>query len=199
MSDLPSPKVLQEFARRIESLEAEIAERNSDKSDVYKEAKGGGFNVEILRKVITYRRKREKHGQAALDEGQTVFDLYMEAIEGKPLARARARDTVLSQEPPVDAEGQGGGGEAGRGEGSHPRLPSDRVENKPDGPAVVAAVPHSKDQHPEAGTHQPAPPQPKPGGAEKPGTIHKLPVLGDAGPMPGFLDARKRKAAGATA
>jgi uncharacterized protein (UPF0335 family) len=137
---------LKSFVRRIESLEAEIAERNADKSDVYKEAKGGGFDVAILRKVITYRRKREKHGQAALDEGETIFRLYMEAIEGKPLARARARE----QAETIDAE---------TGE-------------------II------EDQHLEAGTHQPAPPQPKPGGADGPGKFF------DAGPLPEFLDQR---------
>jgi uncharacterized protein (UPF0335 family) len=41
-----------------------------------------------------------------------------------------------------------------------------------------------EDQHLEAGTHQPAPPQPKPGGADGPGKFF------DAGPLPEFLDQR---------
>jgi hypothetical protein len=50
---------------------------------------------------------------------------------------------VSMQEPHVEAEGQGRVREHGRGEGSQPRLPSDPVENKTDGPSVIAAAPHS--------------------------------------------------------
>lgn len=53
------------------------------------------------------------------------------------------RHTVLMQEGGVEGEGQAGAArEHGGGEPSQPLLPSDRVENKPDGPAVIAAAPH---------------------------------------------------------
>lgn len=53
---------------------------------------------------------------------------------------------VLMQEPHVEAEGQGRVmQEHGREEGSQSRLPSDPVENKADGPSVIAAVFSSPD------------------------------------------------------
>lgn len=61
-----------------------------------------------------------------------------------------AFNRVYSQEHPVDGEGQAGGDEAGRGECSQPRLPSDRAENKPGGPAVIAAEPFPSRQREDA-------------------------------------------------
>lgn len=70
---------LRSFVERVERLEAEIAELNSDKSDIFKEAKGNGFDVKALKAVIAYRRKdvTEREQQDAL------FRLYLDTIEGK--------------------------------------------------------------------------------------------------------------------
>lgn len=66
------------FVRRIEALEDEIKVLNEDKSEVYKEAKGNGFDTKVLRKVIAARRQ-DSNERAEQD---ALFQLYMEALEG---------------------------------------------------------------------------------------------------------------------
>ena len=66
------------IVQRIEKMEDEKAAISLDISEIYKEAKGNGFDVKILRKVIA-ERKKPQHER---DQAQTVFDLYMSAVEG---------------------------------------------------------------------------------------------------------------------
>ena len=66
------------IVQRIEKMEDEKAAISLDISEIYKEAKGNGFDVKILRKVIA-ERKKPQHER---DQAKTVFDLYMSAIEG---------------------------------------------------------------------------------------------------------------------
>ena len=68
---------LRSLVDRIEAIEAEIKERNEDKSSVYKEAKGAGYDTKILREVIRMRRMKpdERH------EHETILDLYKHALE----------------------------------------------------------------------------------------------------------------------
>ena len=67
---------LKAFVERIERLEEEIKVINDDKKDVYAEAKGNGFDVKILKRVISERRK-PAHQRA---EEEAVFDLYCHAL-----------------------------------------------------------------------------------------------------------------------
>jgi uncharacterized protein (UPF0335 family) len=69
---------LRAFVERIERLEEEKAALAADIREVYAEAKGNGFDVKILRKVIRL------HGQdrAERDEEQALLDLYLNALEG---------------------------------------------------------------------------------------------------------------------
>jgi uncharacterized protein (UPF0335 family) len=67
---------LKQFVERIEHLEAEIADLNESKSEIYKEAKGRGFDVKILREVVRLRRK----DHAERMEHDTVLDLYLSAL-----------------------------------------------------------------------------------------------------------------------
>lgn len=53
---------LQRLVDKIERLDATIKEHNTEKSEVYKDAKSDGYDVKALRKVIAIRRKgHEKH------------------------------------------------------------------------------------------------------------------------------------------
>jgi len=79
MSAEANPDLLRSYVERIERLEGEIAELNADKSDVYKEAKGNGFDVKIIRKCVAIR----KQDPAALTEEEALVELYMAAIEGR--------------------------------------------------------------------------------------------------------------------
>lgn len=71
---------LKSFFDRIERLDEEIASLNADKSEVYKEAKGVGFDVKVMR-VIVQRRRKEKD---ELDEADTLLDVYERAIGMRP-------------------------------------------------------------------------------------------------------------------
>ena len=88
---------LRSFVERIERLEEEIKALNDDKSDIYKEAKGEGFDVKTLRRVIQARRK----DPADRAESDILFDTYMAALEGGTEdAIARARTTLDPFAPP---------------------------------------------------------------------------------------------------
>lgn len=68
--------MLQSVVERIERLEAEKAGIASDIKDVYAEAKGNGFDVKILRKVIALR----KIDAAERVEQETLIETYMQAL-----------------------------------------------------------------------------------------------------------------------
>lgn len=67
---------LRQIVERIERLEEEAREVNGTKSDVYQEAKGNGFDVKIIKKIVAMRRKPETERV----EEQSLLDLYMHAL-----------------------------------------------------------------------------------------------------------------------
>jgi len=78
MSDIggiPSER-LRSFIERLENIEAEIKSMNADKSDIYAEAKGTGFDVKIMKEVIKLRKLESNDRQ----ERDTLLDLYMAAL-----------------------------------------------------------------------------------------------------------------------
>jgi len=95
-SDSVAQDQLISFVRRIEALEDEAKAINDDKSDVYKEARGNGFDVKVLRKIIADRRK----DGAERAEFQSLYDLYWDAIHGV----VRAHVENVEEFPPHDAE-----------------------------------------------------------------------------------------------
>ena len=80
---------LRSFVERIERLEEEIKALNADKADVYREAKGAGFCVKTLKKVIQRRRLTAME----LDEADTMLELYERAINEEP-SHAHAREAA---------------------------------------------------------------------------------------------------------
>lgn len=66
--------------RRIEAIDEEIAERNAEKSDIYKDLKSKGIHVAAVKSLVQERRQREKN-KAAFDERQMMLDLYRHAVE----------------------------------------------------------------------------------------------------------------------
>lgn len=86
MSDSVAQAELKSFVRRIESVEDEINALNSDKSEIYKEAKSGGFDTKILRKVVAKRRI----GAVERDEQDAIFDLYWDALHDASTSVVRA-------------------------------------------------------------------------------------------------------------
>lgn len=67
---------LKSIVERIERLEEEKKTIADDVKEVYAEAKGNGYDVKVLRKVIA-RRKRDSNEVA---EEEAIFDLYIQAI-----------------------------------------------------------------------------------------------------------------------
>ena len=67
---------LRAFLERVERLEEEKRAIADDIKEVYAEAKGNGFDVKILRKVISLRKKEP----AERMEEQSMLDLYLEAL-----------------------------------------------------------------------------------------------------------------------
>ncbi len=69
---------LKTIIERIERLEEDKAAVAADIKEVFAEAKGEGFDVKILRKVVRLR----KQDQAKRQEEEALLDLYLSAIGG---------------------------------------------------------------------------------------------------------------------
>lgn len=67
---------LKSVIERIERLEAEKSEIAEQIKEVFAEAKGNGFDVKILRKVVRIRRQ----DRAKRMEEDSILDLYLSAI-----------------------------------------------------------------------------------------------------------------------
>ena len=69
---------LKTIIERIERLEEDKAAVANDIKEVFAEAKGEGFDVKILRKVVRLR----KQDKAKRREEEALLDLYLSAIGG---------------------------------------------------------------------------------------------------------------------
>ena len=69
-------EALQQYVDRIERLEEEKKALSADIKQVYDEAKSTGFDVKIIRKIISLR----KRDRAELDEEETLLEVYMRAL-----------------------------------------------------------------------------------------------------------------------
>ena len=69
---------LKTIVERIERLEEDKAAVSADLKEVYLEAKGNGFDVKILRKIVRLR----KQDKAKRQEEDALLDLYLSAIGG---------------------------------------------------------------------------------------------------------------------
>ncbi len=76
MSDAIQGDQLKSLVQRIERLEEEKRTIAADIKEVYGEAKGTGYDVKILRKVIAIRRRDMNERQ----EEETLMDLYLQAV-----------------------------------------------------------------------------------------------------------------------
>lgn len=67
---------LKAFVERIERLEEEKKAIGDDIKEVYAEAKGTGYDVKILRKIVALR----KVGTELRREEEEILDLYLSAL-----------------------------------------------------------------------------------------------------------------------
>lgn len=77
---------LQNIVERIERLEEERKNLQSDIKDIYTEAKSAGFDTKVLRMLIASRKK----DQAEWEEQQALLETYMRAL-------GQLADTPLGQ------------------------------------------------------------------------------------------------------
>jgi uncharacterized protein (UPF0335 family) len=67
---------LRSFVQRIERLEEDKANIAHDIREVYSEAKGEGFDVKVLRKIISLRKKDPQQRR----EEDELLELYLSAL-----------------------------------------------------------------------------------------------------------------------
>lgn len=67
---------LRSIIERIENLEAEKKEIADQIKEVFGEAKGNGFDVKTLRKIVALRKKKPEERS----EEEAMLDLYMSAL-----------------------------------------------------------------------------------------------------------------------
>jgi uncharacterized protein (UPF0335 family) len=67
---------LKSIVERIERIEEEITESRSDVSDIYKEAKGNGYDVPALKAIVRARREDAEKRQAR----EAQIDIYRSAL-----------------------------------------------------------------------------------------------------------------------
>ena len=67
---------LKSIVERVERLEQEKAEVAEQIKEVFAEAKGNGFDVKVLRKIVRIR----KQDRAKRMEEEAILDLYLSAL-----------------------------------------------------------------------------------------------------------------------
>jgi len=67
---------LRTYVERIERLEEEKKALGQDIGEVYSEAKGNGYDVKVMRRLISDRRKQPQE----LQEMESLLDLYKQAL-----------------------------------------------------------------------------------------------------------------------
>jgi len=78
MSDIGgnSREQLKSIIERVESVNSDIKERQTDRSEIFQEAKSAGFDTKALRQII--RIRAEDPNKRA--EREAVLDTYMSAL-----------------------------------------------------------------------------------------------------------------------
>ena len=81
---------LRSFIERIERLEEEKTALMADIKEVYAEAKGTGFDVKTIRKVVSLRKMDESDRQ----EAEFLLDTYLSALGmiDRPMTTAEAAE-----------------------------------------------------------------------------------------------------------
>lgn len=84
---------LRQFVEQIERLEEEKKALAADIRDKYLEAKGVGFDVKALRKIISLRKK----SNAEREEEESILDVYMHALGMIEDARRAEHEAALAK------------------------------------------------------------------------------------------------------
>ena len=74
------------YIQRVERMNEEKTAINADISEIYKEAKGNGFDTKVIKRIVADRAKDAND----LVEFATIYELYCDAIGMVPATRAVA-------------------------------------------------------------------------------------------------------------
>lgn len=85
--EIVSSGELRQFIEKIERLEEEKAELMETIREVFAEAKGGGFDVKIMKQVLKMRKMK----QDELMEQEELLTLYLQALGMVPESRTDNR------------------------------------------------------------------------------------------------------------
>jgi uncharacterized protein (UPF0335 family) len=77
---------IRSLIERVERIDEEMKALNDGKKGVFAEAKGEGFDVKVLRKILRLR-KQDKDER---DEQESLLDLYLRAMESAGPSQAKA-------------------------------------------------------------------------------------------------------------
>ena len=67
---------LRQFIERVEQLNAEISDLTETRKEVFTEAKGEGYDVKVIRKLIAIRKRRADD----VAEEEAIMDMYRIAL-----------------------------------------------------------------------------------------------------------------------
>jgi uncharacterized protein (UPF0335 family) len=71
-----SASQLRAFIERVEFIQGEIDELNKDKSDIFGEAKGTGFDTKAMKRIIRDRKRTKEERQ----EEEAIYQSYLAAL-----------------------------------------------------------------------------------------------------------------------
>jgi len=74
-----SAEQLKSIVSRIENIETEIKERQSDRADVYTEAGSNGFDIPALKAIVRARRETAEQ-RAKREEREVHEEIYRKAL-----------------------------------------------------------------------------------------------------------------------
>jgi uncharacterized protein (UPF0335 family) len=74
-----SSEQLKSIVERVENLEAQITDMQSDKKDVYTEAASNGFDVPALKAIVRARRETAEQ-RAKREEREVHEEIYRKAL-----------------------------------------------------------------------------------------------------------------------
>jgi uncharacterized protein (UPF0335 family) len=67
---------LKSIVERIEHVEGEIKDLQAGRGEIYQEAKGHGYDVKVLRRLVAMRRQ----DQAKREQAEAILATYMNAL-----------------------------------------------------------------------------------------------------------------------
>ncbi|TPM39609.1 DUF2312 domain-containing protein [Mesorhizobium sp. B2-3-4] len=139
---------LRAFIERIERVEEEIKTLNADKSEIYKEARGVGFDVKAVRQCVAAR----KLDSAEREERNAIFDLYWEALTGA--SRVHVHEEPKSTTPKSKVAKASSAKSDGFATAPHDPETGEIIEQNSDGKASGRIDPSAGRVSPPARTHE---------------------------------------------